>query len=78
MKAWGKTTSGAGRRRIPGGSWKMRPRRLPETSLPKQWRGWRDYGLSIVGHVHDEVIIEAPIGKYKVDEVCKLMAIKPD
>ena len=37
-----------------------------------------DYGLSIVGHVHDEVIIEAPIGKYKVDEVCKLMAIKPD
>ena len=37
-----------------------------------------DYGLNIVGHVHDEVIIEAPIGKYKVDEVCKLMAIKPD
>ena len=37
-----------------------------------------DYGLSIVGHVHDEVIIEAPIGKYKVDEVCKLMAMKPD
>lgn len=37
-----------------------------------------DYGLSIVGHVHDEVIIEAPIDKYKVDEVCKLMAIKPD
>ena len=37
-----------------------------------------DYGLSIGGHVHDEVIIEAPIGKYKVDEVCKLMAIKPD
>ena len=37
-----------------------------------------DYGLSIVGHVHDEVIIEAPIGKYKADEVCKLMAIKPD
>ena len=37
-----------------------------------------DYGLSIVGHVHDEVIIEAPIGKYTVDEVCKLMAVKPD
>ena len=37
-----------------------------------------DYGLNIVGHVHDEVIIEAPIGKYTVDEVCKLMAIKPD
>ena len=37
-----------------------------------------DYGLSIVGHVHDEVIIEAPIGKYTVDEVCKLVAVKPD
>ena len=37
-----------------------------------------DYGLSIVGHVHDEVIIEVPIGKYTVDEVCKLMAVKPD
>ena len=37
-----------------------------------------DYGLNIVGHVHDEVIIEAPIGKYTVDEVCKLMAIKPE
>lgn len=37
-----------------------------------------DYGLSIVGHVHDEVIIEAPIGKYTVDEVCKLMAVKPE
>ena len=37
-----------------------------------------DYGLNIVGHVHDEVIIEAPIGKYTVDEVCKLMAVKPE
>ena len=37
-----------------------------------------DYGLNIVAHVHDEVIIEAPIGKYTVDEVCKLMAVKPD
>ena len=37
-----------------------------------------DYGLNIVGHVHDEVIIEAPVGKYTVDEVCKLMAVKPD
>lgn len=37
-----------------------------------------DYGLNIVAHVHDEVIIEAPIGKYTVDEVCRLMAVKPD
>lgn len=34
-------------------------------------------GFEIVGHVHDEVIIEAPIGKYTVDEVCSLMAQNP-
>jgi len=35
-------------------------------------------GFEIVGHVHDEVIIEAPIGKHTVDEVCKLMAQNPE
>ena len=35
-------------------------------------------GLRIVAHVHDEVIIEAPIGKYTVDDVCKLMAVNPE
>lgn len=34
--------------------------------------------MNIVAHVHDEGIIEAPVGKYTVDEVCKLMAVKPD
>lgn len=35
-------------------------------------------GLSIVAHVHDEVIIEAPKGKFTVDEVCRLMSRNPD
>ncbi len=40
---------------------------------------WRleKVGIDIVGSVHDEVIIEAPIGKYSVDEICKLMAQNP-
>ena len=36
------------------------------------------YGLNIVGHVHDEVIIEAPKDRYTVDEVCKLMSVNPE
>lgn len=41
---------------------------------------WRleQAGFAIIAHVHDEVIIEAPIGKYPVDEVCKRMAENPD
>ena len=35
-------------------------------------------GFEIVAHVHDEVIIEAPKGKYTVEEVCALMAQNPD
>lgn len=35
------------------------------------------HGLNIVAHVHDEVIIEAPKGKYSVDGVCKLMSENP-
>ncbi len=34
-------------------------------------------GLELVGSVHDEVIIEAPIGKYTVKEICDLMSINP-
>lgn len=37
-----------------------------------------DEGLNIVAHVHDEVIIEAPEGKYTVEEICQLMAANPD
>lgn len=35
-------------------------------------------GFSIIGHVHDEVIIEAPKGMYTVDEVCSLMSWNPE
>lgn len=37
-----------------------------------------DEGLNTVAHVHDEVIIEAPKGKYTVEEICQLMAANPD
>lgn len=40
---------------------------------------WRmeQAGLEIVGSVHDEVIIEAPEGKYTVEEICELMSQNP-
>lgn len=34
-------------------------------------------GFEIVGHVHDEVIIEAPAGKYTPEDICKVMAENP-
>lgn len=36
-----------------------------------------DAGLDIVGHVHDEVILEVPKGKYTVDDVCGIMNQNP-
>ena len=41
------------------------------------WRMERA-GLCIVGHVHDETIIEAPKGTLTVEEVCGLMAKNPE
>lgn len=40
---------------------------------------WRmeQAGLPIVGHVHDEVILEVPAGSWSVDDVCRLMAQNP-
>jgi hypothetical protein len=35
----------------------------------------RDY--RIVGHVHDEVILEVPVGSITVDEVCAIMNRNP-
>ena len=35
-------------------------------------------GLDIVGHVHDEVILEVPKGSITVDEVCAIMNVKPN
>ena len=34
-------------------------------------------GLGIVGHVHDEVILEVPKGQYTVDDVCDIMNQNP-
>ena len=34
-------------------------------------------GIDIVAHIHDEVILEVPKGKYTVDELCDLMAEAP-
>lgn len=34
-------------------------------------------GLEIVGSIHDEVIIEAPKGKYTVEDICELMSVNP-
>ena len=34
-------------------------------------------GLDIVGHVHDEVILEVPKGKMKVEDVCSIMNQNP-
>jgi len=34
-------------------------------------------GLGIVGHVHDEVILEVPKGQYTVDDVCSIMNQNP-
>lgn len=35
-------------------------------------------GLGIVGHVHDEVILEVPKEQYTVDDVCDIMNRNPD
>ena len=40
------------------------------------WRMERA-GLDIVGHVHDEVILEVPRGQYTVDDVCSIMNHNP-
>lgn len=34
-------------------------------------------GFEIVMHVHDEAVLEVPLGKSSIDEVCRIMADKP-
>ena len=41
------------------------------------WRMERA-GLDIVGHVHDEVILEVPKGSVSVEEVCAIMGQNPE
>ena len=35
-------------------------------------------GYPVVFHVHDEAVIEMPIGQGSLEEACRLMAIAPD
>ena len=35
-------------------------------------------GYKIVMHVHDEVVLEVPVGKSSTEEICKIMAISPE
>ena len=35
-------------------------------------------GYPIVFHVHDEAVMEVPIGQGRVEEACRIMAIPPD
>lgn len=36
------------------------------------------HGYPVVFHIHDEAVIEMPIGKGSLEEACRLMAIAPD
>jgi len=38
----------------------------------------RNAGFEIVMHIHDEAVLEVPIGQSSVEEVCQLMAVAPD
>lgn len=38
----------------------------------------RDAGFEIVMHVHDEAVVEVPLGASSVQEVCRIMAVAPD
>lgn len=38
----------------------------------------RDTGFEIVMHIHDEAVLEVPIGASSVEEVCTIMGIAPD
>ncbi len=35
------------------------------------------FGFKIVMHVHDEVVLEVPLGKFSVDNVCRIMSENP-
>ncbi len=38
----------------------------------------RNAGFDIVMHIHDEAVLEVPIGQSSVEEVCQLMAVAPE
>ena len=45
--------------------------------LAEAMRRMERAGLDIVGHVHDEVILEVPKGQYTVEDVCNIMNQNP-
>jgi len=38
----------------------------------------RNAGFEIVMHIHDEAVLEVPLGSSSVEEVCSVMGIAPD
>ena len=38
----------------------------------------RDAGFDIVMHIHDEAVLEVPVGQSSVQEVCEIMGMAPD
>ena len=38
----------------------------------------RDTGFDIVMHIHDEAVLEVPVGQSSVQEVCEIMGMAPD
>ena len=38
----------------------------------------RNAGFEIVMHIHDEAVLEVPVGQSSVEEVCDIMGIAPD
>lgn len=38
----------------------------------------RDAGFEIVMHIHDEAVLEVPVGVSSVEEICRIMAVAPD
>jgi DNA polymerase len=56
---------------------KTYPGNCADLQAEAMWR-MEQAGLSIVGHVHDEVILELPAGSITEDEVCAIMNQNPE
>ena len=53
------------------------PRAIARDLLAHAMQNLEAAGYSIVFHVHDEAVMEAPIGQGSVEEACRIMAIPP-
>lgn len=45
--------------------------------LAQAMLGLRDAGFEIVMHIHDEAVVEVPVGESSVDEICQIMSRVP-